>query len=264
MRRSSLIWGVALLLLGLLMFADAAGFRLGAIRPLSFFWPLALILLGGWLILGVTMRGRMGMSAEQASVDLQGATEADVKINHGAGELQIAGGAGPGLLASGTFNGGLDQSSRMTGNSLDVHLSPPGPPFMFLPHMERYDWDLRLNSEIPMTLTLQMGANKASVDLSNLHVTDLKVETGASQADITLPARGRMRAKFNLGAASLTIHVPQGVAARIHATHGVSDVKVDQSRFPRNGEYYQSPDYETAQDAAEIRIEAGAAEIKIQ
>lgn len=262
MRRSSLIWGALLLLLGLLMLADASGLRLGGIRPMNFFWPVVLILLGGWMILGVTMRGQT--TTGQASVDLQGAGEAAVKINHGAGELLIASGAGMGLLASGTFTGGLEQSSHLNGNRLEVHLSPPGPPFMFGPRFERYDWDLRLNPTIPMTLTLQIGADKAVVDLKDLQVTDLKVETGASQTEITLPARGRSRAKFNLGAASLTIRVPEGVAARIQASHGASDLKIDQSRFPRSGEYYQSPDYETAQNAAEIRIEAGAAEIRVQ
>lgn len=262
MRRSSLIWGSVLLILGLFLLADAAGIRLNGIRLMSFFWPVALILLGAWMILGVTMRGRV--ISEQASVDLQGASEAAVKINHGAGELRIAGGAGMGLLASGTFTGGLDQSSHLNGNTLDAHLSPPGPPFMFMPRFESYDWDLRLNSGIPMTLTLHMGANKAEVDLSSVRVTDLKVETGASQAEITLPAHGRLRAKFNAGAASLTIRVPEGVEARIHATHGASNLQVDSSRFPRVGEDYQSSQFETAQNAAEIRIEAGAANIKVQ
>lgn len=264
MRRSSLGWGVVLLLLGALMLADASGLRLpGGARPLSFFWPLVLILLGAWMILGVTMRRRV-MTSEQASVDLQGASEAAVTINFGAGELQISGGASLGQLVSGTFVGGLEQSSRRDGNRLNVRMNPPSPSFMFIPHFDGYDWDLRLNSEIPMALTMQMGANKADVDLSSMRVTDLKVETGASQASFTLPSRGRVRADFSLGAASLTVNVPAGVAARIRASHGVSDVKVDQNRFPRTGEYYQSPDFETAENAAEIKIEAGAAEIRIQ
>lgn len=262
MRRYSLVWGVLLLLLGLLMLADAAGVRLGGIRPMNFFWPVVLILLGVWMILGVTRRG--SMITEQASVDLQGASEAVVKINHGAGELQIAGGAGMGQLASGTFTGGLDQTSHLNGTRLDVHLSPPGPQFLFTPRFERYDWDLRLNSGIPMALTLHMGANRAVMDLSSLQITELKMETGASQVEVTLPARGRLQAKFSLGAASLTIRVPEGLAARIQASHGASDLKVDESRFPRMGEYYQSTDFGTAQNTVELKIEAGAAEIRVQ
>ena len=109
MRNSSLTWGAILLLLGGLMLTDAMGIRVNGVAPMSFFWPLALILFGGWMILGVFMRRRP--ETEQASVDLQGATEASVRISHGAGELRITSGAGMGSLASGTFVGGLEQSS---------------------------------------------------------------------------------------------------------------------------------------------------------
>ena len=263
MRRSSLVWGVILLLLGGLLLADEAGLRLpGGATPMSFFWPVLLILLGGWMILGVTMRGKT--MSEQASIDLQGAAEAAVRINHGAGELRISGGAGIGQLAAGTFVGGLEQTSRRDGNRLDVRMSPPSPPFVFMPHWDRYDWDVRLNSDIPMTLDLKMGANNAIVDLTTLRVTDLKVDTGASQAQITLPSRGRMRANINLGAASLTVIVPADMAARVRVSQGVSAVRVDQSRFARTGDYYQSTGFETAENSADIHIEAGAAEINIR
>jgi hypothetical protein len=90
------------------------------------------------------------------------------------------------------------------------------------------------------------------------------VETGASQTNITLPAHGRLRADFELGAASLRLNVPEGVSARIRVSQGVSDVKIDQARFPRSGDVYQSPDFDSAANAVEMKIEAGAAEIRVQ
>lgn len=262
MRRSSLGWGVVLLLLGVLMLGDAAGLRLpGGGRPMDFFWPLLLILAGGWIVLGVWMRPRL--QSEQASIDLQGASEASVTVNHGAGELRIAGGAGIGQLASGTFAGGLEQSARRAGDRLEVRMSPPSPSFPFFGGWDRYDWDLRLSSEIPMTLSLKTGADKADADLGSLRLTGLKVETGASQTRITLPRIGRLNADFNLGAASLTINVPEGVAARVRVSQGVSTVRVNTSRFPRTGDVYQSPDFATAANAVDIKLEAGAADISV-
>lgn len=263
MRNSSLTWGAILLLLGGLMLADAMGIRLpNGATPMSFFWPLALILFGGWMILGVIMRRQP--ESEQASVDLQGATEATVRLSHGAGELRITSGASMGTLASGTFVGGLEQKSRLNGSSLEVRMSPPSQTFPMFGNFERLDWDVRFNPDVPLALTLQTGADKSEVDLRNLNVTSLKVETGASQTNITLPARGRLRADFNLGAASLRLTVPEGVSARIRVSQGVSDVKVDQARFPRSGDVYQSPDFETAANAVEMQIDAGAAEIRVQ
>ena len=263
MNRSSLGWGVVLLLLGGLMLANAMGLRLpGGASPMSFFWPLVLILFGGWMILSVFMRGRLP-EGESASVSLQGASEASVRVNHGAGELRIGSGAGMDELANGMFSGGLEQSSRLNGSRLEVRLNPPQPNFPFLGHWDRYDWDMRLNANIPTALTLQMGANKTEADLHDLRLTSLKVETGASETRIRLPAQGRLRADFSLGAASLKLTVPEGVAARIRATTGAATLSVDTSRFPRMGDVYQSPDFETAVNAIEIKIDAGAADIKV-
>jgi hypothetical protein len=250
------------LLLGLLMLADSAGIRLpGGARPLEFFWPVVLILLGGWVILGALRRGHV--EVEEAAIDLQGASQADLRISHGAGELHIAGGAPAGQLASGTFTGGLEQSSRKDGDRLIVRMNPPSAPAAFFSGIKGNDWDMRLNSDTPMALNLQLGADQARVDLSRIRVTGLKVSTGASQTEITLPGSGRSHADFGLGAASLTIHVPAGVAARIRVSQGVSDVKIDQARFPRTGDSYQSSDYETAENAVDVKIEAGAAEIRV-
>ncbi len=262
MRNSSLTWGAILLLLGGLMLTDAMGIRVNGVAPMSFFWPLALILFGGWMILGVFMRRQP--ETEQASVDLQGATEASVRISHGAGELRVTSGAGMGTLAGGAVVGGLEQSSRLNGNRLEVRMSPPTQPIPFFGGFERVDWDVRFNPEIPLALNLQTGAGKSDADLRDLKLTSLKVETGASQTNITLPARGRLRADFELGAASLRLTVPEGVSARIRVSQGVSDVKVDQARFPRSGDFYQSPDFETAVNAVEMKIDAGAAEIRVQ
>ena len=266
MRRSSLIWGVILLLLGGLMFVDATGLRLpGGARPMEFFWPLLLILLGGWLILAVFLRGVNAPESEQATVSLQGASEARVRISHGAGKFNLSSGAGSGDLVNGTFMGGLRQSAHLNGSRLEVALSPaPTDWLSSLGSFRRYDWAVHFNPDIPMTLKLEMGANKSRVDLSDLRVTDLKLETGASDTRVILPKQGRLRADFDLGAASLDVTVPDGVAARIRVNQGVSDVKVNQSRFPRSGNFYQSPDFDSAANSVDITIDAGAAGITVR
>jgi len=57
--------------------------------------------------------------------------------------------------------------------------------------------------------------------------------------------------------------VPDGLSARIHVSVGMAGVSVDETRFPRNGNYYQSPDYDSAANAVDMTINAGAASIKV-
>jgi hypothetical protein len=147
---------------------------------------------------------------------------------------------------------------------LEARLSVPSISFPFFGNFERYDWDVRLNSDIPISLRLDTGAAKADLDLSTLRLTALKLSTGASETRVTLPAHGRLPANFELGAASLMIIVPEGVAARVQVSQGVSSVIVNETRFPKVGGVYQSPEFASAPDAVDITVEAGAAEVRVQ
>jgi len=264
MRRNQLFWGVALLLVGGLMLANEMGIRLpNGMSLTELFWPLLLIFGGAWVLIGVFLRGNV--EVQNASIDLQGANSASIKINHGAGELKIHSGAVSSALVQGSFAGGLDYKAARNGDRLDVKMRPAKDvmDFPFFGPRTQLDWDVALNAEIPTALTLNVGANKAMLDLRDMQITDLKLETGASETRITLPARGRFTADFDLGAASLEITIPDGLSARIHASLGAVEMKVDESRFPRNGSYYQSPNFESATDAVDMTIDAGAASIEV-
>jgi len=264
MRRNQLFWGVVLLLVGGFMLANEMGIRLpNGMSLTEILWPLILILGGAWVLIGVYFR--TNIEVQNASIDLQGANSANLKISHGAGELKIHSGATSYELTHGSFAGGLEHTATRNGDRLEVQMKPAKSfadfPF-FGPHTQ-LDWDVALNTEIPTALTLNVGANKAMIDLRDMNITDLKLETGASETRLTLPTRGRFHADIDMGAASLEVTIPDGLSARIRASVGAVELNINQSRFPRNGSYYQSPDYDTASNAVDMSIDAGAASIKI-
>jgi hypothetical protein len=265
MRRGQLIAGVLLLLFGGFMLADAMGIRLPNGSSLSdLFWPLALLLAGAWILWGVFLRGSVEM--ESASIDLQGATSARLKINHAAGELKLHGGATANEVVHGTFSGGLQQKTSRNGDRLEVRMWPAKDilDFPFFGSHSVIDWDVALNAAIPLELHLDLGANKSNLDLHDLNMTKLDLDSGASDTRLTLPARGRFHADLDLGAASMEVTLPEGLSARIQASVAVGDIQVDEVRFPRNGKFYQSVDYETAANAVDMTIDAGAASVKIK
>ena len=268
MRRSNLFWAGILILVGILLLL----YNLDIINVdvWGLIWPLFLILLGAWTLWGVFF-ARRSVGMEEATIPLEGAAQARVRVKHGAGRLRVDSSAGPGDLVAGTFGGGLERRVKRDGDTLDVEMRmPPAafPPFVF-PWAwgagNTLDWSFGLNGEVPIALEFDTGAGEARLDLSDLCVTDLRVRTGASSTDLTLPANaGHTQARINAGAASVTVRVPSGVAARIRAGGGLASVNVDRNRFPRKGGVYQSPDYETAPNKVDLEIETGVGSIHVR
>jgi predicted membrane protein len=82
---------------------------------------------------------------------------------------------------------------------------------------------------------------------------------------VNLPIQaGYTRVEVESGAASVTLRVPEDVAARIKASGGLSEISVDQNRFPRTGNGYQSADYDTAANKVDILIETGVGSVKVK
>jgi hypothetical protein len=113
-------------------------------------------------------------------------------------------------------------------------------------------------------LELETGANEARIDLSELLVTDLRLGSGASSTQITMPANaGSTRAKISTGAASVKVRIPQGVAARIQARGGLASILVDSARFPRSSGIYESSDYAAATNKIDLDIETGVGSVEV-
>jgi hypothetical protein len=73
--------------------------------------------------------------------------------------------------------------------------------------------------------------------------------------DVKFPqAAGETKASIRAGAASLDLVIPEGVAASITIDSGVSSVNVDEGRFPKAGDRYESPDFESAQNKLTLDI----------
>jgi len=268
MSKSTLFWGGILILAGILLLLNNLGIL--DVNMWSLIGPLFLIALGVWVLWGVIV-GPRSIEAEEATIPLEGAARARVRIRHGAGRLHVDAGAGAGELAAGTFGGGLDRRVRRDGDMLDVEMRVPsrGFPRFVTPWMwgagHTLDWSFGLNGEIPLSLNLEAGASDMRLDLADLRVTDLRLQTGASATDLTLPANaGHTRVNIGSGAASVTIRVPSGVAARIRAKGGLAVITVDQSRFPRVGNTYLSPDYDTAPNKVDVNVETGVGSVDVR
>jgi hypothetical protein len=260
MKRDNIFWGAALILVGILLFLQAQGIINNVFR---YFWPLAMILLGGWIILGVYWRP--APSAEETfSIPLSGAKSARFKFAHGAGQIVISGGAPIGQALTGSAATGMNKESHLDGDRLEVKVEA-GPSFVPFVGPSEGVWRFQLTQEIPLTLSVEAGASSLEIDLKDVLVTRMQLKTGASNSNVTLPARGASILDVEAGAASINVRVPEATAARVRVKEGVTSVNIDTNRFPQlDSGIYQSSGFETAADRTEINIEAGLGSVSVK
>jgi len=260
MRRDNFFWGGVLILLGVLLYLQTQGIVRDVFK---YFWPLMLILVGGWIILGVYWKPATS-TEDTFSVPLNGAQSVSYHFSHGAGQLEIHGGAPAGQAIVGTSAVGMNRRSHLSGDRLEVRVEA-GPSFIPFVGPNEGVWRFKLNQDVPVLLTVESGASYQNIDLTDVRVTRLALKTGASNTNVTMPARGASLLDVEAGAASINIRVPEVTAGRIRLKEGVTAVNVDTNRFPRlDSGIYQSSDYEASTDRAEILIQAGLGSISVK
>ena len=260
MKRENIFWGVALILFGVLLFLQQQGV---IANVFSFFWPLALMLMGSWLVLSVYWRPAPG-SAEEFKVALGSASQVRYKFANGAAQVRIAGGAPAGQALVGLTGGGMDVKSRSEGDSLRVDVDA-GPSFIPFVGPSGGVWQYQLTEEVPATVIVESGASTFEMDLSRVLAERIELRVGASSLQVTLPARGRSFLQIEGGAASFNLRVPDGVAARIVDVEGMTALHVDKDRFPELASGgYQSADYDNATNRTEIAVRAGVGSVTVK
>lgn len=260
MRRDNIFWGGVLILLGVLFFLQRQNI-IPSVIP--YLWPLALILFGGWLILSVYWRPSASES-EKFDIPLQDAKSVRYRFSHGAGQIIITGGAPAGRALAGSSANGLNETSHSDGDRLEVRIEAGA---SFVPFVGPSDgaWRFQLTQEVPVSLKVETGASQLDMDLTNVLASHIELETGASSSSVIMPARGVSLLELEAGAASINITIPQGVAGRIRIKEGLTSLNVDTNRFPQlDSRLYQSADFDTAANRAEVNVEAGLGSITIK
>lgn len=256
-------------------------------------WPAlaavaALVLVGGAVATnmgtGVGVSGPPGPTlapaADSVQTDLQGASQAAVTVRFGAGQLvvgpiedpqpstlSVMNYQGPPQMAPTPrytpVNGGVGQLEYQSNS----HDGPPAFPPFGDSRADAAHMQLNLSPLVPIaSFNVETGATDARLDLSNLHVATLDMSIGAATAWVRFPeSSGLTTAHISGGASTITLEVPDGVAAQIQHQGGLSTLNVDQGRFPQvNDSLYRSPDYDTAPNKVDLVVETGVTTITVR
>lgn len=264
MTRGRVFWASLFLLVGTLLLLNNLGllpFPLGSV-----FWPSLLVLFGVWLI----ARGFVAGSApqvERSTLPREGAESAKLTLEHAAGRLSIGSGTARDELLGGHFAGGVSSTIRRQGSEARIKLAVPAGRWFDLPFGGNggLEWSMELSPDLVYELEIRAAAGETNLLLADLKVIALHLQTGASSSLVELPAmveRGQIAVEA--GVASVELHVPPGVGARITSEAGLAEVDVDRTRFPRANGAYQSTDFQSADKRLEIDIQAGVGSVKVR
>ena len=147
--RGNLFWGIVLIFLAVLLLSSQQGWIKGDI--FGYFWPVLVILFGIWLLTGALSRGRSKSAGQSLSIPLESARSARIKLDHGAGRLNIQGGASSTELLNGVFGAEVENSTRFENDQLQVRLRnsphfwawyPGAKPGLGYPSQRRYSTEL--------------------------------------------------------------------------------------------------------------------------
>lgn len=264
MRRGTVFWGSLLILIGLLILLDNAGV-FGDINVWSLIWPLFLIFLGGWILYNYLARS--STEIKRLNIPMGTSTSAHIRFDHGGGRLNVKAGINQEDLLSGDFGGGIRLFTEPVEDKAEIHLQMPQNlfPYVWIPGSSSdISWQVTIKNKFPISLSFNSGASESNIDLSELIVQSVVLKAGVSSTKLILPeGAGYTRVKIDAGVASIHVHIPDSVAARIRSSVGLGSVNIDRKRFPKSGSIYLSEDYEAAENKVDIDISSGIGSIRI-
>jgi len=225
------------------------------------------VLLAALLLAGCSSDDvRVGeLRTESKSVELGDARSVRVKMVLGAGDLVVTGGAKKLLEADFTYNvAKLKPEVEFTDGTLVVQ-HPDVRGYRSPQDIKdfRNEWDLRLNNDVPMNLSLEMGAGTSDLQLAGLSLTgfDIILGAGKSTVDLSGGLTRDLNVTIDAGAGNITVRLPQDVGVRVEVAAGLG--RIEATGLKQDGYVYTNEAYGTSEVTLHINIMTGIGQINL-
>lgn len=162
-------------------------------------------------------------------IDRDASQSVQVTLNMGAGDLKVSSGTQKLLRAYFTYNVPQLKPDVQYSTSGGIGILTIREPETHghIGNM-KYEWDLRLDKEIPLDLTANFGAGQANLDLGSLDLRRVKVDMGVGQMQMDL--RGSPKHDYDVsvhgGVGEADIKLPSSVGIEATATGGIGEIDV--------------------------------------
>jgi N-terminal domain of toast_rack, DUF2154 len=182
-------------------------------------------------------------------------------LNMGAGNLRIGSGTEKLVRADFEYNvPAWKPELRYTNGELTI-----SQPSTHSAHFgdTHYQWDVRLNREVPLDLNINFGAGDAHLDLGSLALRRVQVDMGVGSIQMDL--RGAPKHDYDVGihggVGECTVQLPSDVGVYAEASGGLGEIRA--SGLQHEGSHYFNDAYGKSKITVRLNIQGGVGSIRL-
>ncbi|MBD3348375.1 MAG: hypothetical protein GF400_04155 [Candidatus Eisenbacteria bacterium] len=204
---------------------------------------------------------------ESETVAIGDAEEVDVRLVANIGEFVIRGGAEALAEADFTYNIAKWKPTveySESGRKGILTIRQPDVGVGKVPEDAENRWDIRLNSGMPLSISMEADVGDATLKLAGLIVERLVVDqgVGATMIDLGAEIARDSTVEVDGGVGDITIYVPQNAGVIVKAGMGLGSITAE--GFEERGGAYVNESYGKADVTVEIKVDTGIGSMTIR
>ncbi|MEN6316780.1 MAG: hypothetical protein ABFD25_21290 [Clostridiaceae bacterium] len=129
-------------------------------------------------------------------------------------------------------------------------------------HTETLRNDFHLNRDVIWKLTLDTGAIEGNLDMKDLKVEELDINTGASKLQLDMGSCNTSL-KLDAGATKIAITLPKDTGIRVRLDGALNDTNFDEPGWEKKGDWRYSPGYDTKSFKIEADVDMGVGKLTV-
>ncbi len=215
-----------------------------------------------WALTGcVVQHGGGPAQHEFVSFDRDNAELVKVNLKMGAGELRV--GSGTEKLARADFEFNVPEwKPEVSYSAGTLRIAQPEGTHKTIGSI-KYDWDVRLNRDVPIEISVNLGAGEAKLDLGSLSLRRVEIEMGVGEAQVDL--RGKPKKDYDVrirgGVGEASVHLPSDVGIYAEVRGGIGDISAPGLRH--DGDHYYNDAYKKSPVTVRLDVQGGVGSIKL-
>lgn len=221
--------------------------------------------MGLGLVIGASLMALSGCNSvvpgktkdETILIEKDKAEKLDVELQLGIGEITVEKGAKDWIEGTAQYN--IDKLAPkvkydLRGKTGKISIDHKGSTNVRLGKIKNI-WDIKLNEDIPMDLSIETGASDAEIDLQGLQLEKLTINTGVGDLNVNLGGDWKKGFETNIetGVGSTTVTLPSKVGVKLTTEKGIGTSNMEGLISKGEGVYVNE-----AYDKADVKIEVNS------